>query len=53
MDVYAKQKQTHRCRKQACGYQRGEGKREGQIKGMGLQIQTTVYKTDKQQGYTV
>ena len=32
MNVYAKQKQTHRYRKQTCGYQRGEG----QIKGMGL-----------------
>ena len=36
MNVYAKQKQTHRCRKQTCGYQRGEGRGEGQIRGMGL-----------------
>ena len=36
MNVYAKQKQTNRHRKQTCGYQRGEGWRKGQIKGMGL-----------------
>ena len=35
-NVYAKQKQTHRYRKQTNGYQRGEGKGEGQIRGMGL-----------------
>ena len=32
MSVYAKQKQTHRHRKQTSGYQRGEEK----IRGMGL-----------------
>ena len=32
MNVYTKQKQTHRHRKQTCGYQRGEG----QIRGMEL-----------------
>ena len=36
MNVYAKQKQTHRYRKQTCGYQRGEGRGEGQIRGVGL-----------------
>ena len=36
MKVYAKQKQTHSNRKQTCGYQRGEGKREEQIRGMRL-----------------
>ena len=36
MNGYAKQKQTHRYRKQTSGYQWGEGKREGQIRGMGL-----------------
>ena len=34
MDVYTKQKQTHRPRKQTYGYDRG--KEEGQIGGMGL-----------------
>ena len=32
----SKQKQTHRYRKQTDGYQRGEGRGEGQIRGMGL-----------------
>ena len=36
MNIYAKQKQTHRHRKQTSSYQRGEGSREGQIRGMGL-----------------
>ena len=31
-----KQKQTHRYRKQTSGYQWGEGRREGQDRGMGL-----------------
>ena len=31
MNVYEKQKQTHRYRKQASGYQRGEGKGEGKL----------------------
>ena len=29
-------KWTHRCRKQTCDYQTGEGKWEGQIRGMGF-----------------
>ena len=39
MNVHTKQKQTHRHRKQTCGYQRGEGSRVewgGQIRGIGL-----------------
>ena len=36
MNVYLKQKQTHRYRKQTSGYQREEEKGEGQIRGMGL-----------------
>ena len=36
MNIYAKQKQAYRYRKQTSGYQRGEGKVEGQIRGMGL-----------------
>ena len=31
-----KQKQIHRYRKQTSGYQWGEGRKEGQVKGMGL-----------------
>ena len=34
MNLYTKQKQTHRHRKQTCGYRSGGGK--GQIGGMGL-----------------
>ena len=34
MDVYTKQKQTHRARKQTYGYHKG--KEWGQIEGMGL-----------------
>ena len=36
MNVYIKEKQTHRHRKQTCGNQRGEGREEGQIRGLGL-----------------
>jgi len=36
MNVHAKQTQTPRYGKWTCGYQRGEGSEEGQIKGMGL-----------------
>ena len=32
----AKQKQTHRYRKQTSGYQRGEGREEEQIRGIEL-----------------
>ena len=34
----AKQKQTHRYRKQTSGYQWGEGRGEGQDNGMGLKL---------------
>ena len=36
MTVYAQQKQAHTYRKQTCDYQRGEGREEGQNRGMGL-----------------
>ena len=36
MNIYSKQKQTHRRRKETYGYQRGEEGKEGQIKSMGL-----------------
>ena len=36
MNLFTKQKQTHRHSKQTYGYQRGEGREEGQIRGMGL-----------------
>ena len=36
MNVYAKQIYTHKHRKQTYGYQKGDGRREGQIMGTGL-----------------
>ena len=36
MNLYTKQKQTHRHRQQIYGYQRGKGGKEGQIRSMGL-----------------
>ena len=36
MNVYVKQEQTHRHRKQPNDYQRGDGKWDGENKGMGL-----------------
>ena len=36
MNVYAKQKQTQRYRKQSCDYQRGKERGKEQIRGMGL-----------------
>ena len=36
MNLYTKEKQTHRHRKQTYGYQKGEGGREGQNRGMRL-----------------
>ena len=36
MNVYEKHKQTHRYRKQTCGYQSRVGRGEGQTKGMRL-----------------
>ena len=43
MNVYMKQKQTNRLRKQTCGYKRREGVGEGQIKGMVLTESTRTY----------
>ena len=36
MNVYAKQKETLRYRKQTSGYQRGKERRKRKIRGMGL-----------------
>ena len=52
MNLFTKQKETHRHRKQIYGYQRG--KAGGDKVGVwDQQIQTTIYKIDKQQGPTV
>ena len=51
------QKQTHRYREQTSGYQWGEGRREEQNWGRKLRsnigVQTTMYKRNKLQGYTI
>ena len=51
MNLFTKQKQTLRHRKQSYSYQRGRGR--DKLGVWDLQIQTTIYKIDKQQGPTV
>ena len=51
MKLSMKQKQTHRHRDQTCGYQGGGG-RDG-LGVWGQQMQTIIYRMDKQQGPTV
>ena len=51
MNLFTKQKQTQRHRKQTYDYQRGRG--IGDKRGVwDWQIQTTICKADKQQGLT-
>ena len=53
MNKSTKQKQTHRHREQTCGCQGGEGwGREG-LGVWDQQMQTVIYRMDKQQGPTV
>ena len=52
MNLFTKQKQAHRHRKQTYGYQRGEGERD-KLGVWDQQIQNTIYKIAKQQGPTV
>ena len=40
----AKHKQTHKYRKQTCGYQMGKGSVEGQIRGTGLTDIHTIHR---------
>ena len=42
MNLFTEQKQTHRYRKQTCGYQRGEEREEGKIRSMSL-TDTSLY----------
>ena len=44
MNLFTKQKQTHRCRKQTYGYQRGKWWGEDKLAVWDQQIQTTIYK---------
>ena len=48
-----KQEQIHRHIKQTCGHQRGKGVGRDKLGVWSLQIQTTIYKTDKEQGPTI
>ena len=53
MNISTKQKQTHRHREQTCGCQGGGG---WEREGLGVwdqQMQTIIYRTDKQQSPTV
>ena len=43
MNLYTKQKQTHRYRKQAYGYQRGKGGRERDELGVGINRHKLLY----------
>ena len=53
MNLFPKQKETHRLQRQTYGYQTGKGVGEGKLGVWDQQIQTTRYKIDKQQGPTV
>ena len=54
MNLFTKQKQPHRHRKQTYGYQRRKAGVEGDKLGIWNQhMHTTVYKISKQQGPTV
>ena len=52
MDLYTKQEQTHRQRKQTYGFRRGKSGRD-KLGVRDEQIHTTIHKIDKQQGFTV
>ena len=52
MNLFTKQKQTHRHRKQTYGYQRGKVGERDKLEVWDQQIQTTIYKIDKQKGPT-
>ena len=47
MNLSVKQKQTHRHRKQTCGYQGGGGWWRDGVGVWGEQMQTIIYTTDK------
>ena len=53
MNLFTKQKQTHRYRKQTYGYQRGMGGGRDKLGVWDQQIHTTIYEIDKQQEPTV
>ena len=53
MNISMKQKQTHRHREQTCGCQGGEAQGRDGLGVWDQQMQTIIYKMDKQQGPTV
>ena len=53
MNLYTKQKQTHRHRKQIYSHQSGKEGGKDKLGVRDEQIQTTIHKIDKQQGFTV
>ena len=54
MNLFTKQEQTYRNRKQPYGYQRGEqGGEVGRDKLRGWDMHAAIYKIDKQKGSTV
>ena len=52
MNLSMKRKLTHRHREQTCAYQGGGGWGRDAVGGWGQQMQTTTYRTDKQQSPT-
>ena len=53
MNLFTKQKQTHRLRKQTYGYQRVNVVERDKLGAWDLHTHTTIYKIDHQQGPTV
>ena len=50
MNLFMKEKQTHRLRKQTYGYQKGKVGGRDQLGGWDQHIHTTIYEIDNQQG---
>ena len=53
MNLSMKQKQTHRHREQTCGCQGGGGLGREGLRVWDQQMQTSIYRVDKQQDLTV
>ena len=53
MNLFTKQKQSHRHRKQTCGCQGGGGWGRDGVGVWGQQMQTIIYRMNTQQGPTV
>ena len=53
MNLFKKQKQTHRRRKQTYGYQRGNVRGRNKSGAWYEHVYTTIYEIDNQQGPTV